>query len=182
VAWRIVGDATGLNRCDMRSRAVAIAVCSMAITDTYGSWYRQTNNYSTNSVAWASCFLGATFKPVAAATRSAKSSIETGATRTPYSVALSGTRLVRTLATRLAKFSPIDTEPRLLAGACVGQSTTLNPSSLIVGDSFRALGLAHTSQVGSAPRFGFFPPLARGTQTVAVMKLPPMSNLYRRRS
>lgn len=69
----------------------AFSVSSIGITGTYASWFTQTSNCPASLNGGASCTINVTFKPLAAASRSASLKIATSATSTPLSVALSGT-------------------------------------------------------------------------------------------
>lgn len=71
--------------------AVAIAVNSIGVTGTNAAWFVQTNNCSGSLPAGASCTIAVRFRPLAAATKSAKLSIATNATSAPLGVSLSGT-------------------------------------------------------------------------------------------
>lgn len=68
-----------------------VAITSIALTGLYAAWFAQGNDCPPNLAPGASCTIGVTFAPVAAAARSAKLSIATSATTTPLSVSLSGT-------------------------------------------------------------------------------------------
>ena len=87
-----VGTTSGvLNATLINKGATSYVINSIKITGTYASWFLQTNNCPSSLIAGASCTIGIEFKPLAAATRSAKLSISTTATSTPLSVWPSGT-------------------------------------------------------------------------------------------
>jgi hypothetical protein len=71
--------------------AVAFSVDSISLSGTAASWFAQTNNCPASLAAGASCTIGVTFTPQAAASKSAKLAIQTSATSTPLSVSVSGT-------------------------------------------------------------------------------------------
>jgi hypothetical protein len=71
--------------------AAAFSLNGISLTGTAASWFAQTNNCPASLAPGASCTISVTFKPLAAASKSAKLSIATGATSTALSVSLSGT-------------------------------------------------------------------------------------------
>jgi hypothetical protein len=80
-----------LNATLTNAGTAAFAITSIALTGTYAGWFAQGNDCPPSLAPGASCTIGLSFTPAAAATRSAKLSIATSATATPLSVALSGT-------------------------------------------------------------------------------------------
>ena len=69
----------------------SFSIQSIGITGTYASWFAMTESCPDSLAPGASCTLVVTFKPLAAASRSAKLSITTNATTVPWGVSLSGT-------------------------------------------------------------------------------------------
>ena len=87
-----LGTTSGvLNAVLTNKGATSYVINSIRITGTYASWFLQTNDCPSSLMPDASCTIGIEFKPLAAATRSAKLSISTTATSTPLSVWPSGT-------------------------------------------------------------------------------------------
>jgi hypothetical protein len=74
--------------------ASPFTVTGISLTGTYASWFAQTHDCPSSLDPGASCTIGVTFTPAAAASKSAKLSIATSATSTPLSVSLSGTGIV----------------------------------------------------------------------------------------
>ncbi len=71
--------------------AIAVTIDSIAVTGTYAAWFPMTENCPGSLAPGASCTIAVTFKPLAAASRSAKVSIANSATALPLSVTVSGT-------------------------------------------------------------------------------------------
>ncbi len=71
--------------------AAAFSVNSISVTGTAATWFARTHNCPASLPAGASCTIAVTFKPLAAASKSAKLTVATSATSTPLSVSLSGT-------------------------------------------------------------------------------------------
>jgi hypothetical protein len=69
----------------------SFAIDGIAVTGTYASWFPMTENCAASLAPGASCTISVRFKPLAAASRSAKVTITTSATATPLAVGLSGT-------------------------------------------------------------------------------------------
>ena len=87
-----VGSTSSLLNAMLTNNGAAFNVSSVSLVGTAASWFGiKSNNCPSSLTAGASCSIGVTFKPLAAASKSAKLSIATGATSTPLSVVLSGT-------------------------------------------------------------------------------------------
>ena len=72
--------------------AAPFAVSSIALTGANATWFvLQSNTCPANLPAGGSCTIGVQFKPIAAASKSAKLTIATSAAKAPLSVSLSGT-------------------------------------------------------------------------------------------
>lgn len=71
--------------------AAPLSVNSITLTGTAASWFAQTKDCPASLAPGATCTVSVTFKPISAASKSAKLSIATSATATPLSVSLSGT-------------------------------------------------------------------------------------------
>ncbi|RPI13334.1 MAG: choice-of-anchor D domain-containing protein [Lysobacterales bacterium] len=71
--------------------AASFVIDGIAVTGTYASWFPMTENCAASLAPGASCTISVAFKPLAAASRSAKVTIATSATATPLAVSLSGT-------------------------------------------------------------------------------------------
>jgi probable HAF family extracellular repeat protein len=81
-----------LNATLTNNGAIAFNVSNVSLVGTAASWFGiKSNNCQSRLAAGASCTIGVAFKPLVAASASAKLSIATGATSTPLSVVLSGT-------------------------------------------------------------------------------------------
>jgi hypothetical protein len=70
---------------------VSFAVNGISLSGTYAAWFLQTHNCPATLAAGASCTVSVRFKPLAAASRSARLNIATSATSTPLRVTLNGT-------------------------------------------------------------------------------------------
>jgi hypothetical protein len=89
-----VGTTSGVLNANLTNKgAVPFSINSISLTGTYASWFAQSNNCPASLAPGASCTIGVTFTPQAAASKSAKLAIQTSATSTPLSVSLSGTGL-----------------------------------------------------------------------------------------
>ena len=77
----------------LTNKGATVPVNSISLTGTYASWFAQRKDCPDSLAAGASCTISVTFKPLAAASQSAKLTIATSATSTPLSVSLSGTGL-----------------------------------------------------------------------------------------
>lgn len=71
--------------------AIAVTIDSIAVTGTYASWFPMTENCPSSLAGGALCTISVRLRPLAAATRSAKVTITSGATATPLSVSVKGT-------------------------------------------------------------------------------------------
>ncbi len=83
-----------LNATLTNAGTAAFAITSIALSGNYAAWFAQGNDCPANLAPGASCTIGVTFTPAAAAARSAKLSIATSATATPLNVSLSGTGIL----------------------------------------------------------------------------------------
>jgi hypothetical protein len=87
-----VGQSSATLNATLTNRGtVPFSVNSISLTGTAASWFAQTNNCPASLEPGVACTVSVTFKPISAASKSAKLSIATGATATPLSVSLSGT-------------------------------------------------------------------------------------------
>ena len=87
-----VGTTGGPMSATLTNKGTAsFSIRSIGITGTYASWFAMTESCPDSLAPGASCMVAVTFKPLAAASRSAKLSITTNATTVPLGVSLSGT-------------------------------------------------------------------------------------------
>lgn len=70
--------------------AIAVTIDSIAVTGTYAGWFAMTENCPASLAPGATCTISVTFKPLAAASRSAKVSIANDATALPLTVTVNG--------------------------------------------------------------------------------------------
>lgn len=71
--------------------AASFVIDGIAVTGTYASWFPMTENCAASLAPGASCTISVAFRPLSAASRSAKVTITTSATAQPLAVSLSGT-------------------------------------------------------------------------------------------
>ena len=71
--------------------AIAVTIDSIALTGTSAGWFAMSESCPASLAPGATCTISVTFKPLAAASRSAKVSIGNSATALPLSVTVNGT-------------------------------------------------------------------------------------------
>jgi hypothetical protein len=87
-----VGDTSSPLTATVTNRGtIPVSIDSIAVTGTYASWFPTSEDCPASLAAGASCTVSVTFKPIAAASRSAKVSVASSATALPLTVSVSGT-------------------------------------------------------------------------------------------